>query len=113
MVISHAVKQIQRNIELNGLRNTGTVPLDLTLLNESDVLKSGDTVSGRVEGANGRSVALFLVNGAGRATNLKPWVSRTSDGSMDFSFTGMPSSAFGAGLVRVISISLWRAWAQQ
>jgi eukaryotic-like serine/threonine-protein kinase len=72
---------------MNGLRNTGTVPLDLTLLNDSDVLKSGDTVSGRVEGANGRSVALFLVNGAGGATNLKPWVSRSSDGSMDFSFT--------------------------
>jgi serine/threonine-protein kinase len=30
---------------------------------------------------------LFLVNGAGGATNLKPWLSRASDGTLGFSFT--------------------------
>lgn len=63
------------------------VPLDLKLLNDSDVLKSGATLSGRVEGVNGRSVTLFLVNGAGGATNLKQWVARSSDGSLDFNFS--------------------------
>jgi len=72
---------------MNGLRvNRGIVP-SLLLDNATDVLKSGETVSGRIEGLAGRAVSLFLVNGAGGATNLKPWISRSSDGSFGFSFT--------------------------
>lgn len=72
---------------MNGLKvNRGIVP-SLLLDNATDVLKSGETVSGRIEGLAGRAVSLFLVNGAGGATNLKPWVSRSSDGSFGFSFT--------------------------
>jgi hypothetical protein len=66
--------------------NRGIIP-SLILDNASDILKSGETVSGRIEGLAGRSVALFLVNGAGGSTNLKPWTSRSSDGSLGFSFT--------------------------
>ncbi|WP_415234310.1 serine/threonine protein kinase [Pseudorhodobacter sp.] len=72
---------------MNGLRiNRGIAPT-LILENKTDVLKSGEIVSGRIEGLAGRAVSLFLVNGAGGATNLKPWVSRASDGSFGFSFT--------------------------
>ena len=72
---------------MNGLRvNRGIAP-NLILDNATDVLKSGETVSGRVEGLAGRAVSLFLVNGAGGATNLKPWLSRASDGTLGFSFT--------------------------
>jgi eukaryotic-like serine/threonine-protein kinase len=66
--------------------NRGITP-SLVLDNSSDILKSGETVSGRLEGLAGRSVALFLVNGAGGSTNLKPWISRSSDGTLGFSFT--------------------------
>jgi eukaryotic-like serine/threonine-protein kinase len=66
--------------------NRGIIP-SLILDNSSDILKSGETVSGRIEGLAGRSVALFLVNGAGGSTNLKPWMSRSSDGTLGFSFT--------------------------
>lgn len=59
----------------------------LTLDNDSEILKSGETVSGRIEGLAGRSVSLFLVNGAGGSTNLKPWMSQASDGTLGFSFT--------------------------
>jgi serine/threonine-protein kinase len=72
---------------MNNLKvNRGIVPT-LNLDNATDVLKSGETVSGNIEGLAGRAVALFLINGAGGATNLKPWVSRSSDGSFSFSFT--------------------------
>ncbi|MBL4917936.1 serine/threonine-protein kinase [Szabonella alba] len=72
---------------LNGIRANRGIPPSLVLDNASDVLKSGETVSGRVEGLAGRAVSLFLVNGAGGATNLKPWLSRASDGTLGFSFT--------------------------
>ena len=72
---------------MNGLSENRGVTPSLILDNTSDVLKSGETVSGRVEGLAGRAVSLFLVNGAGGATNLKPWLSRASDGTLGFSFT--------------------------
>lgn len=72
---------------MNGLRENRGIAPSLILENKSDVLKSGETVSGRVEGLAGRAVSLFLVNGAGGATNLKPWLSRSSDGTLGFSFT--------------------------
>jgi len=72
---------------MNAIRNNRGIAPNLVLDNSTDVLKSGETVSGRVEGLAGRSVSLFLVNGAGGATNLKPWLSRSSDGTLGFSFT--------------------------
>ncbi|MFN4172641.1 MAG: serine/threonine protein kinase [Pseudorhodobacter sp.] len=72
---------------MNSIRNNRGIAPNLVLENSTDVLKSGETVSGRVEGLAGRSVSLFLVNGAGGATNLKPWLSRSSDGTLGFSFT--------------------------
>ncbi len=72
---------------LNGIQGNRGIPPSLVLDNATDVLKSGETVSGRVEGLAGRAVSLFLVNGAGGATNLKPWLSRASDGTLGFSFT--------------------------
>ncbi|MDN5787820.1 serine/threonine-protein kinase [Pseudorhodobacter sp.] len=72
---------------MNSLRNNRGIAPSLILDNSTDVLKSGETVSGRIEGLAGRAVSLFLVNGAGGATNLKPWLSRASDGTLGFSFT--------------------------
>lgn len=72
---------------MNAIRNNRGIAPNLVLDNSTDVLKSGETVSGRVEGLAGRAVSLFLVNGAGGATNLKPWLSRSSDGTLGFSFT--------------------------
>jgi len=72
---------------MNAIRTNRGIAPSLVLENATDVLKSGETVSGRVEGLAGRSVSLFLVNGAGGATNLKPWLSRSSDGTLGFSFT--------------------------
>ena len=72
---------------MNAIRDNRGIAPNLVLDNSTDVLKSGETVSGRVEGLAGRSVSLFLVNGAGGATNLKPWLSRASDGTLGFSFT--------------------------
>ncbi len=72
---------------MNDLRENRGIAPSLILDNTTDVLKSGETVSGRVEGLAGRAVSLFLVNGAGGATNLKPWLSRSSDGTLGFSFT--------------------------
>lgn len=72
---------------MNGLRENRGIAPSLILDNQTDVLKSGETVSGRIEGLAGRAVSLFLVNGAGGATNLKPWLSRSSDGTLGFSFT--------------------------
>lgn len=66
---------------------TDTPAPRLVLDNASDVLKSGQTVSGRVEGLDGRAVTLFLINGAGGANNLKDWISRSSDGTTSFSFS--------------------------
>jgi hypothetical protein len=72
---------------MNTLKGAKAIPATLVLDNASAVLKSGEAVSGRIEGLAGRAVSLFLVNGVGGATNLKPWISRGSDGSVSFSFT--------------------------
>lgn len=72
---------------MKGLRDNRGIAPSLILDNTTEILKSGETVSGRVEGLAGRAVSLFLVNGAGGATNLKPWLSRASDGTLGFSFT--------------------------
>ena len=69
------------------LRSSPTLPVSVVLENASDVLRSGETVAGRIEGLAGRAVSLFLVNGAGGATNLRSFLSRASDGTTSFSFT--------------------------
>ncbi len=72
---------------MNAARDTAGLPATILLDNKLDVLKSGEAVIGRIEGLAGRSAALFLVNGPGGATNLKPWMTTESDGSVSFSFT--------------------------
>lgn len=70
------------------LRDTPGLPARIVLENQSDVLKSGETIAGRIEGLAGRSVALFLVNGTVGATiNLQNVMSRASDGTTSFSFS--------------------------
>jgi serine/threonine-protein kinase len=72
---------------MNQLKTATALPVTLALSNTSAVLKSGEAVAGRIEGLGGRAVSLFLVNGVGGATNLKPWITQGSDGSVGFSFT--------------------------
>lgn len=70
------------------MRDTPSLPARIVLDNASDVVKSGETVAGRIEGLAGRSVALFLVNGTVGATiNLQNVMSRSSDGTTSFSFS--------------------------
>jgi eukaryotic-like serine/threonine-protein kinase len=70
------------------MRDSPTLPARIVLENATDVLKSGETIAGRIEGLAGRSVALFLVNGTVGATiNLQNVMSRASDGSTSFSFS--------------------------
>jgi serine/threonine-protein kinase len=61
-------------------------PLAVVMQTPSEVVKSGDNVSGKVEGLNGRSFALFIFSEGGGATNLKPWTTMDADGSASFEF---------------------------
>jgi serine/threonine-protein kinase len=72
---------------MNRLKTSGELPPSILMDNPTGVVKSGETVSGRIEGLAGRAVTLFLVNGVGGATNLKNFVARSSDGTVSFSFT--------------------------
>ena len=72
---------------MNALKGAKAIPATLVLDNATAVLKSGEAVSGRIEGLGGRAVSLFLVNGVGGATNLKPWIAKSNDGTVSFSFT--------------------------
>ena len=72
---------------MNALKEAKAIPATLVLDNATAVLKSGEAVSGRIEGLGGRAVSLFLVNGVGGATNLKPWIAKGTDGTVSFSFT--------------------------
>lgn len=62
-------------------------PVAITIEQGGASVKSGSTVSGVVQGLNGRPAALFLVSEAGGATNLKQWTAKSSDGTISFSFT--------------------------
>ncbi len=62
-------------------------PLQVHFAKAGEVVKSGEKVSGVVEGLQGRSLTLFLVPAAGDATSLKPWVTLAADGTANFSFT--------------------------
>lgn len=62
-------------------------PVQIVMQQGGATVKSGGSISGVVEGLEGRSVALFLVSEAGGATNLKQWVASSSDGQVSFNFT--------------------------
>jgi serine/threonine-protein kinase len=86
---THAVNEPQCPIVdyMGRLRAGDELPPAIVLDNPTGVVKSGETVAGRIEGLAGRAVTLFLVNGVGGATNLKNFVARSSDGTVSFSFT--------------------------
>ncbi|MBP9951957.1 MAG: hypothetical protein KBF27_09365, partial [Cypionkella sp.] len=65
----------------------GAQVVKVILSNQDEVVKSGGTVSGIVEGLQGRFLTLFLVSGGGGATNLQPLVVMGADGSASFSLT--------------------------
>lgn len=69
-------------------------PLSVILSTISETVKSGTTITGKVEGLEGRSFTLFLFSEAGGATNLKPWITLGADGSVSFEF--VPSLNPGA-----------------
>lgn len=58
---------------------------------DTDVLKSGDTLRGKLTGVLGRPVYLFLVSGKGGAFNLTSLLQPEPDGSQSFRF-GMNST---------------------
>ena len=68
---------------------------------DTDVLKSGDTLSGKLTGVLGRPVYLFLVSGKGGAFNLTSLLQPASDGSQSFRF-GMNSSGEDVGVPQMI-----------
>ncbi len=71
---------------LNERRSAPGIPVRVTLDMPADVVRSGETVSGKVEGLAGRSLSMFLVNGPGQSTNLIPFLKPEADGSVTFSF---------------------------
>ncbi|MBC7138431.1 MAG: serine/threonine protein kinase [Defluviimonas sp.] len=70
---------------VNANRASAGPTVTLQLQTDGGTLKNGSAVTGQVAGVGDRSAALFLVNGAGGATNLKPWLARSSDGAVSFS----------------------------
>ena len=63
----------------------GAKPVTIRLVETGEVVKSGDKVSGVVEGLDGRPFTLFLVSEAGGVTNFKPFLAQASDGTASFS----------------------------
>jgi len=59
---------------------------------DTDVLKGGDTLRGKLSGVLGRPVYLFLVSGKGGAFNLTSLLQPEPDGSQSFRF-GMNANA--------------------
>jgi len=68
---------------------------------DTDVLKSGDTLSGTLTGVLGRPVYLFLVSGKGGAFNLTSLLQPAPDGSQTFRF-GMNSSGEDGAVPQMI-----------
>lgn len=62
-------------------------PVSIKLNGGAEVVKSGGTVSGVIDGLQGRPFALFLVSETGAASNLKDWISTGSDGTASFKFS--------------------------
>ncbi|WP_164738238.1 serine/threonine-protein kinase [Frigidibacter oleivorans] len=61
--------------------------LPLLRLSGEGSFASGALVSGELAGVGDRAAELFLVNGAGGATNLRNFIAKSSDGTISFSFT--------------------------
>jgi len=72
---------------MNAAKATEAIPVTLVIENDSNVVKSGEFLTGRVDGLAGRAVSLFLISGKGTATNIKNFISRGSDGSVSFTFS--------------------------
>ncbi|SFR64914.1 protein kinase domain-containing protein [Litoreibacter janthinus] len=68
---------------------------------DTDVLKSGDTLSGKLTGVLGRPVYLFLVSAKGGAFNLTSLLQPEPDGSQSFRF-GMNSSGEDGSVPQMI-----------
>ena len=68
-------------------KTDATKPVSVALNGGAEVVKSGGTVSGVIEGLEGRPFALFLVSETGGASNLKDWISTGSDGTASFKFS--------------------------
>ncbi|MBL9058188.1 MAG: protein kinase [Rhodobacteraceae bacterium] len=66
--------------------NKAMATVSVTLDAPSGVVKSGTSAEGTITGINGRPFTLFLVNGAGGATNVNKWVTPGEDGTMRFKF---------------------------
>lgn len=69
---------------VKALKEDSAQPPVLTL--DSDVLNSGDTLSGRLTGVRGRPVWLFLVSGKGGVFDISSLLERQDDGSSRFGF---------------------------
>lgn len=68
-------------------KTDATKPVSVALNGGAEVVKSGGTVSGVINGLEGRPFALFLVSETGAASNLKDWISTGSDGTASFKFS--------------------------
>lgn len=68
------------------LQTAAAIPVYVVLDNPTGVVRSGEPVTGRIEGLAGRAVTLFSVNTVGATTNLKNFVTPEADGTMRFNF---------------------------
>jgi serine/threonine-protein kinase len=68
------------------LQSDTAIPVYLVLDNATGVVRSGEPVTGRIEGLAGRAVTLFSVNTEGATTNLKNFVQPAADGTVTFNF---------------------------
>ena len=82
--VSHQIKLLEDFLGLDLFQRSNNV---LKLTEAGEVVKSGGTVSGVIEGLEGRPFALFLVSETGGASNLKDWISTGSDGTASFKFS--------------------------
>ncbi len=69
---------------LRDLQGREALPPSLVL--DTDSIRSGSSVLGRVHGVRGRTVWLFLVSAAGGVYNLSPRLEPQADGSFVFNF---------------------------
>lgn len=68
---------------MNGHRSA---PLTVKLTNAGEVVKSGSFIEGVIEGLPHQNIALFVISGAGAATNLKDFVTMGDNGTASFKF---------------------------
>lgn len=71
---------------VNRLKSDTAIPVYLALDNPTGVVRSGEPITGRIEGLAGRAVTLFSINTTGATTNLKNFVAPAADGTVEFNF---------------------------